>query len=175
MPQSEIGNPRSFQLQLELVCDEGDEFGIRGFSLGIGNSIPKESLKGIQVASVPGYFDGVPDSTLYSGRGGLEGLGHLGVQYFRDGIGVPYGPPGSLAGCSRISLQIKSLNVGDLLLSLSSRLLLLYGFENMIAKPNRKVKREPNKHFKKFFCGIYRTILGKNGTKYSIVIISDNF
>jgi len=42
------------------------------------------------------------------------------------------------------------LNVDDLSLSLSSRLLLLYGFENMIAKPNRKVKREPNKHFKKF-------------------------
>ena len=50
----------------------------------------------------------------------------------------------------RITLQIQRLNVGDLLLSLSSRLLLLYGFENMIAKPNSKVKREPNEHFRKF-------------------------
>jgi len=46
------------------------------------------------------------------------------------------------------------LHVGDLLLSLSSRLLLLYGFENMIAKPNSKVKREPNEHFRKFLAVI---------------------
>ena len=92
----------------------------------------------------------MPDSTLYSGRGGLECLGHLGVQYFRDGIGVPYGPPGSLAGCSRRTLQRLSANVDDLLLSLSSRNSLLYGFENMIAKQKWKVKLEPNEHFRKF-------------------------
>ena len=74
------------------------------------------------------------DSTLHSGRGGLEGFRHLGVQDLGDGIGVPYGPPGSLAGCSRRTLQRLNANVDDLLLSLSSRSTLLYGFENMIAK-----------------------------------------
>ena len=43
-----------------------------------------------------------------------------------------------------------SVNVDDLLLSLSSRSLLLYGFENMIAKRKRKVKLEPNEHLRKF-------------------------
>jgi hypothetical protein len=63
---------------------------------------------------------------------------------------VPYGPPGSLAGCSRRTLQRLSANVDDLLLSLSSRNSLLYGFENMIAKQKWKVKLEPNEHFRKF-------------------------
>ena len=43
-----------------------------------------------------------------------------------------------------------SANVDDLLLSLSSRSLLLYGFENMIAKINIIVKLEPNEHLRKF-------------------------
>ena len=81
-------------MQLELVSDEGDEFGIRGFSFGIADCIAEKSLQRVQVASVPGDFDGVPDSTLYSAGRGLECFRHLGVQYLGDGIGVPYGPPG---------------------------------------------------------------------------------
>ena len=34
-PQSEIRNLAGLQLQGKLVSDQGDEFGIRGFSLGI--------------------------------------------------------------------------------------------------------------------------------------------
>ena len=48
------------------------------------------------------------------------------------------------------TLQRMSANVDDLLLSLSSRSLLLYGFENMIAKINIIVKLEPNEHLRKF-------------------------
>ena len=55
----------------------------------------------------------------------------------------------------RITLQIQRLNVGDLLLSLSSRLLLLYGFENMIAKKKGIVKREPNEHFRKLIAVLF--------------------
>lgn len=44
-----------------------------------------------------------------------------------------------------------SANVDDLLLSLSSRLLLLYGFENMIAEKKIIVKREAHKHSRKFY------------------------
>ena len=97
---SEIGNLAGLELEGQFVCDKGDEFRIRGFSLGIGNRITKESLQRIQIPSVPGDFDGMADGALHSGRCGLEGLGHLGVQYLGDSIGVPYGPPGSLAGCS---------------------------------------------------------------------------
>ena len=92
----------------------------------------------------------MPDGAFHTAGGGLECFCHLGVEYLGDGIGVPYGPPGSLAGCSRRTLQRLSANVDDLLLSLSSRNSLLYGSENMIAKQNRKVKREPNEHLRKF-------------------------
>ena len=93
--QSEIGNLAGLELQGQFVSDKGDEFRIRGFSLSVRNRVPKEPLKGIQVASVPGYFDGMPDGSLHSGRSGLECFCHLGVQYLGDGIGVPYGPPGT--------------------------------------------------------------------------------
>jgi hypothetical protein len=92
----------------------------------------------------------VADGTFHTAWRGLECFRHLGVQYLGDGIGVPYGPPGSLAGCSRRTLQRLSANVDDLLLTLSSRNSLLYGFENMIAKQKWKVKLEPNEHFRKF-------------------------
>ena len=92
-----IANLGGLKLQLELVSDKGDEFRIRGFSFGIADGIAEESLQRVQIASVPGYFDGMPDSTLHSGRRGLECFCHLGVQYLGDGVdGVPDGPPGSL-------------------------------------------------------------------------------
>ena len=89
------------------------------------------------------------DGPLHSGRRRLECFRHLGVEHLCDGIGVPYGPPGGLAGCSRRTLQRLSANVDDLLLALSSRNSLLYGFENMIAKQKWKVKLETNEHFRK--------------------------
>ena len=134
MPQSEIGYLAGLELEWQFISDKGNEFRIRGFSLGIADSIAEKSLQSVQVAAIPGYFDGVADGSFHSAGGGLECFRHLGIQYLGDGIGVPYGPPGSLAGCSRRTLQRLSANVDDLLLSLSSRSLLLYGFENMIAK-----------------------------------------
>ena len=86
--QSEISNLRRLQLKLQFVSDKGDEFGFRGFSLGIADGIAEKSLQSVQIASVPGDFDGMPDGPLHSGRGGLECLGHLRVQYLGDGIGV---------------------------------------------------------------------------------------
>ena len=77
--QSEIGNLRRLKLKLQFVSDKGDEFGIRGFSFGIADSIAEKSLECIQVASVPGDFDGMADSTLHPAGGGLEGFRHLGV------------------------------------------------------------------------------------------------
>lgn len=135
---------------MELVRDQGDKLGIRGFSLGVGHRIAEESLEGIQIASIPCNLNGMADGSFHPAGGGLECFRHLGVQYLGDGVGVPYGPPGSLAGCSRRTLQRLSANVDDLLLSLSSRNSLLYGFENMIAKQKWKVKLETNEHFRKF-------------------------
>ena len=148
--QSEIGNLAGFELEGQFVSDKGNKFGIRRFSLGIANRIAEKSLQCVQVTSVPCHFTGVTDGAFNPAGGGLEGFCHLGVQYFGDGIGVPYGPPGGLAGCSRRTLQRLRAKVDDLLLSLSSRNSLLYGFENMIAKRKWKVKLETNEHFRKF-------------------------
>ena len=130
----EICHFRRFQLQLKLVCDKRNKLRIRGFSLGIADRVSKEPLQRVQIPSVPGHFYGMADGPLHTAGRGLECFCHLGVEYLGDGIGVPYGPPGSLAGCSRRTLQRLSANVDNLLLSLSSRNSLLYGFENMIAK-----------------------------------------
>ena len=45
-------------------------------------------MQGIQVASVPGYFDGMADGTLHAAGGGLECLGDFRVQYLGNCIGV---------------------------------------------------------------------------------------
>ena len=75
---------------MQLVCDQSDELTIGGFSLGIGNRVPKEPLKGIQIASVPSYLDGMADGSFHSAGGGLEGFCNLGIQNLGDGIdGVP--------------------------------------------------------------------------------------
>ena len=134
MPQSEIGNLRRLQLQLKLVCNKRNKFRVGGFSLGIADGIAEKSLKCIQIASVPGYFNRVTDCSFHTAGSGLEGFRHLGVQDLGDGVGVLSARLGAFWGCTDLTLQIKSLNVDNLLLSLSSRLLLLYGFENMIAK-----------------------------------------
>ena len=85
-PQSELRDVGTLELKLELVRNERDELGIGGFSLGIGHGVAEEALEGIQIAPVPGYFDGVPNGSFNPGRSGLERLRHLWVQYLRDGV-----------------------------------------------------------------------------------------
>ena len=86
--KSEIGHLRRFQLKRKLVSDKRNKFGIRRFSLGIADGIAEEALEGIQVTSVPGYFDGMADGSFHTAGCGLEGLGYLGVEHLGDGIGV---------------------------------------------------------------------------------------
>ena len=62
----EICHFAGLQLKLQFVCNKGDEFGIRGFSLGIADGIAKKTLQSIQIPSVPGHFDGMADGTLYA-------------------------------------------------------------------------------------------------------------
>ena len=44
MPQSELRRFRALVLKLELICDQRDDFRVRGFSLGIADSIAEKSL-----------------------------------------------------------------------------------------------------------------------------------
>ena len=82
----EICHFAGLQLKLQFVCNKGDEFRIRGFSLGITDSIAEKSLQCVQISTIPGHFDGVADGTLYAGRCGLEGLCHLRIQHLGNGV-----------------------------------------------------------------------------------------
>ena len=86
--QSEIGNLRRLQLKLQFVSDQGDKFRIRGFSLGIADRIAEKSLECVQIASVPGHFDGVANGAFDTAGRCLEGFGDLWVENLGDGVGV---------------------------------------------------------------------------------------
>ena len=51
---SEIGNLGRLQLKLQFISDQGDELGIRGFSLGIADRVAEKSLQSIQIPTIPG-------------------------------------------------------------------------------------------------------------------------
>ena len=85
---SELGRVCALELELQLVCDEGDELRIGGLALGVGHGVPEKALQGVQIPPIPGHLDGVADGPLHPGGGGLECFCHLGVQYLRDGVGV---------------------------------------------------------------------------------------
>ena len=73
---------------MELVSDKRNKLRIRGFSFGVADGVAEKSLQSVQIAPIPGNFDGMADGALHSGRCGLECFRHLGVQYLGDGIGV---------------------------------------------------------------------------------------
>ena len=104
VPLSVLRYILSLELKLEFVRNQGDELRIGRLSLGVGYRVAKEPLQCIQIAPIPGDLDGVAEGPLHPGRGGLEGFGYLGIQHLGDGVGVPYGPPEGLAGCSRRTL-----------------------------------------------------------------------
>ena len=87
VPQSEIGNLGRLQLKLQFISDQGDELRIGRLALCIADGISEETLQGIQVASVPGDLNGMPDGTLHTAGRSLECFRHLGVEYLGDGIG----------------------------------------------------------------------------------------
>ena len=86
------------ELQLQAVGDEGDEFGICRFALGVADGVAEEALEVVQVAPVPGHFDGMPNGALDSRGRGLECFRHLGVQYLGDGVSLACGQQEGVAG-----------------------------------------------------------------------------
>ena len=77
---------------MQLVRNQGDELRIGGLALGVGYCIAKEFLQGVQVAPIPGDFNGVADGPFHSAGRGAEVLSHLGVEHLGDGVRVPDGP-----------------------------------------------------------------------------------
>ena len=46
---SVLGRIRALELELEAVCDEGDEFGIGGLALGVGYGVAEDPLEGVEI------------------------------------------------------------------------------------------------------------------------------
>ena len=82
----EIRNLAGLQLKLQFVRNQGDEFGIRRFTFRIADGIAEEPLKGIQIPSVPGRFEGMPDGLFHSVRGGLNCFHHQGHFCAETGV-----------------------------------------------------------------------------------------
>ena len=73
---------------MQLVRNQSDELRIGGLAFGIGYRIAEEALQCIQIAPIPGDFNGVSYCPFDTGWGGAEGFGHLGVEDLGDGVGV---------------------------------------------------------------------------------------
>ena len=102
MPQSEITDLGGFELKLQFIRNQGDEFRIGGLALGIADGIAEEPLQGIQISPIPRNLNGMANGSFHSGRCGLECFRHLGVQYFGDGISLPGGKQGVNRGKSMV-------------------------------------------------------------------------
>ena len=88
----EICHLRRLQLKLQFVSNQGNKFGIRGFSLGVADGIAEKSLQGIQIATIPRNLNSVADGPFHPARCRLKCLCHLGVEHLGDGVRVPDGP-----------------------------------------------------------------------------------
>ena len=106
---SETAHLGAFQLQLEFVRNEGDKLRIRRLTLRVADRVAEKSLQRIQIASVPGHFDGMSDSTLHTAGRCLEGLRHLGVEHLGDGIDHIHVIDGDYDGLPQV---LVALNVG---------------------------------------------------------------
>ena len=46
---SVLGRVFSLELEMEAVCDEGDELRVGGLALGVGNGVAEDPLEGIEI------------------------------------------------------------------------------------------------------------------------------
>ena len=124
---------------MQLVRDQGDELRIGGLALGVGNRVAEEAVQGVQVAPVPGDFNGVADGPLHPTGGSAEGFRHLGIENLGDGV-----------ACLTARWGLRRLVAFPLglLLSLSSRISLLYGCDAIIVENEFEVKFQAYKHIK---------------------------
>ena len=139
----------ALELKLQPVSDKRDKLTIRGLALGITHRVAKEALQGVQVPSVPGYLDGVANGPLYPAWGGLEGLGHLGVQNLGDGVRGLSAHAGGF--------QERRNRKGFIAFFIVPYSTALRGVASIIAYSNFIVKFQPNKHLKLQFIGIFIT------------------
>ena len=96
----------ALELQLQPVRNEGDKLAVGGLSLGIADGVAEEALQGVQVAPVPGHFNGVTDGPLYPAGGGLEGFGYLGIEDLGNGVAGLWPAVGLPGGVGLIALFV---------------------------------------------------------------------
>ena len=135
-----LGRLGALELQLKPVRNERNELTIGGLSLGVADGVAEEALQGVQVAPVPGHFDGVADGPLYPAGSGLEGFGYLGVEDLGDGV---RGLSAHAGGFQR-----RRKRRGFIAFFIVPYSTALRGVVSIIAYSNFIVKFQPNKHLK---------------------------
>lgn len=71
-------------LHMEALRKQRDQLAVGGLSPYRGNGVTNYLLQIIEIASSPGAFDGVPDSTLYPRFGRLKLFGNCGIEFLCD-------------------------------------------------------------------------------------------
>ena len=77
---SDPWNPHTGRLQ--IICDKRNKLRIRGFSLGIADSIAEKALQSVQIATIPGHFNGVADCPFHPVGHGQKCLDDLACTAF---------------------------------------------------------------------------------------------
>ena len=129
----------TLELKLELVRNQGDEFRIGGLALGVADGVAEEPLQSVQIAPIPGDFNGVADGPLHPAGCGAKVFGYLRIENLGDGV-----------ACLTARWGLRRLVAFPLglLLSLSSRISLLYGCDAIIVENEFEVKFQAYKHIK---------------------------
>ena len=78
-----------FLLELQPVCNHGDEFAIGGFSFCRIDGVAEILLQGVQIASVPSHLDGVANGPLHPAGSSAKPLGHFRIEHLGDGGSLP--------------------------------------------------------------------------------------
>ena len=128
------------ELQLKPIRNQRNKLTIGGLPLGIADGVAEEALQGVQVAPVPGYFDGVADGPLYPAGGGLEGFGYLGVEDLGNGVRGLSAHAGGF--------QERRNRKGFIAFFIVPYSTALRAVVSIIAYSNFIVKLQPNKHSK---------------------------
>ena len=134
-----IAHAGAAHLQLQFVGDKGDELRIGGLALGVGNRVAEEALEGIQISSVPCYFNSMANGSFHSAGCGLECFRHLRIEHLGDGINLPDGK-------QRANILVGVF--GDLLLYSLVYKQPVYWSNEMIANTNFSVKLETYEYLK---------------------------
>ena len=71
----------NFIFEAEIICNHGDKFAVGRLAPIVLNGVSEVGIEGVNISSVPSYFDCMANRPLYSGGGGGVFFRNGGVKY----------------------------------------------------------------------------------------------